>query len=64
MPGWSWHPKFGAFQVTGGALPDGTAIPSFTTTDERYTHLKQLGERTWTEGHRALFASLARWVTA
>ncbi|MDN3311326.1 ThuA domain-containing protein [Microbacterium oryzae] len=100
VPGLSWHPPLDTVHVTGGALPDGTAIASFDVVDERYSRLQAFGERmvvaehetegermptawvrehgaarvgvdalghderSWaSDGHRALFARMADWVT-
>ena len=40
----SFHPPFGQLHVSGGSLPDGTAIDSFDVEDERYCSIQFVGE--------------------
>ncbi|MEV7692261.1 ThuA domain-containing protein [Microbacterium sp. NPDC089189] len=44
VPGGSFHPPADEAAIEGGALPDGTALPSFRLFDERYCRLQVTGE--------------------
>ncbi len=45
LPTVSYHPPLGDTTVTGLKMPDGSAIPDFDLTDERYCRLQQIGPR-------------------
>jgi type 1 glutamine amidotransferase len=44
VPRGSWHPPLGTTRIEAGALPDGTALPTFTVEDERYCRLQRIGQ--------------------